>query len=406
MKHRTKILKRTTSALLDNWIYALVIAALSTVSFSVLFYQLSGLLPGPNAAELSNLTQIREGSVNLLQSLIQEPSFLPFTFGLYILQLFSLDSIGWLRSISVGFGLVSIFSVYYIISRWHTFRVSVFTTLLYATSAGFLHVARLGNEQSAYLLLPLVVAIGLYSKEQKALAPKIVALVLAAIVTLYLPGTIWVVLVLAGLYRKQIVQAVKKVSLPVKSVAGSFAVLFLGLLVMSFITDVQQFYQWLGLPTEGSLSITGYALSIGMVPVNLFAWGPDNLSMWIGTAGIIDFFVGILFILGCYSYFYQRKLDRTKFLFITIIVLTVLAGFGGPVTAFTVVPFMYIIAATGLALLLQQWFTVFPRNPFARGLAITVIVIAISMSVFYNTHRYFIAWPKSPAVQAEFTVEQ
>ncbi len=406
MRRRTKFLKRTTSVLIDNWMYTLIIIALAAVSIGILFFQLSTLLPGPNAAELNNLNNISEGAINPIHALIQEPIFLPFTFGMYLLQLFSLDSIGWLRSISVAFGLLSVLSVYYIISRWHTFRVSVLATLLYATSAGLLHVARLGDEQSTYLLLPLVIAIGLYGKGQKAIAPKLIALALAAILTLYLPGTIWIVLVLSALYYREIIASAKKIVLPIKSVAAAISAVFIGLLTFSFISNPDQFLLWLGLPVEDLPTLAEFAIQLALVPVTLFAWGPTDPSMWVGTAGIIDFFVGVLFILGCYSYFYQRKLDRTKFLFVTILVLTVLAGLGGPVNAFTVVPFIYIVAATGLALLLQQWFTVFPRNPFARSLALIVIIAAISMSVFYNTHRYFVAWPRTPAVQIEFSTEQ
>jgi hypothetical protein len=406
MKRKHQIVKRVTGAILDNWVFALIIAVLGVISIGVLLFQLGSLVPGANPAESVHITAIKDNQINPLQALVQQPNFLPFTLGLFIMQLFSLESVSWLRAISVVFGLLSVASVYYIVSRWHTFRVSVFSALLYATSAGLLHVARLGDERSTYLLLPLVIAIGLYSKGQKSQIPKFIALGLAGLLVLYLPGTIWIAISLSALYYRQIITSFNKVSVPIKSIGGSIALIFVGLLTFSFITNPQQLRLWLGAPAESLPALNDFFTQLALVPVQLFAWGPEDPSMWVGTAGIIDIFVTVLFALGCYSYFYQRKLDRTKFLFVAMFVLILLAALGGPVSVFSLVPFIYIIAATGLALLLQQWFTVFPRNPFARGMAIVIIVAAISMSVFYNTHRYFIAWPRTPAVYSEFTIEQ
>lgn len=83
-------------------------------------------------------------------------------------------------------------------------------------------------------------------------------------------------------------------------------------------------------------------------------------------------------------------------------VLFILSGLGAGIDAIYIAPFLYIIAAAGIALLLQQWFTVFPKNPFARSVGVVLISICISASVAYNLHRYFIAWPHTPEVIREF----
>jgi hypothetical protein len=113
-------------------------------------------------------------------------------------------------------------------------------------------------------------------------------------------------------------------------------------------------------------------------------------------------FVSALFVLGCYAYYFQRRLDRTKILFGAMGLISILVALGGPVPVFLLVPFVYIVATAGMALMLQQWFTVFPRNPFARTVALLLIVSCVAFSIFYNTQHYFVAWPKSPATKAVF----
>lgn len=395
-------LQRVSSTLLDNWVISLVLLLFAMFTIFLLTWQLHTLLPGASQPEFTHQLRINQNEINPINTITQQPLFLPFTLSLYLLQLFSLDDILFIRLTSAIFGLISIVAVYYIISRWHTFRISVFATLLYASSAGFLHLARFGDEVSMYLLIPVIIAAGLYSKERNSTVLKILTIVLAGVMTLYIPGMIWLVLVLCLLYYKRLLKTIKSTSTLTLAVGSSIGLLFIGLLVFSFVINPSNLFVWLGLPADGLPDVLTLIQQMGFIPVELFAWGPDNLLFWVGVSGIIDIFVTVLFILGCYSYFYQRKLDRTKILFVSMFTLIILAGFGGPVTVFALVPFIYIIAATGLALLLQQWFTVFPKNPFARTLAIAVIVLAISMSVMYNTHRYFVAWPRTPAVQAQF----
>ncbi len=401
MKKKTW-LKRIPTALIDNWPPILLIGLGAIISITLLTYQLGSLVPGLSPQEAANYQLIENREISIVQTITQDPLFLPFTFGLYVLQIFSIDNPVFIRLISVSLGFLSAIAVFYIISRWHTLRVSLFATCLYVSSAGFLHIARLGDVLSMYLLVPALIAIALYSKDRSSTSLKVIAAAFGVVLTLYTPGIIWIILTLGLIYFKQIKKAIQSLSTITLVVSGSLAFLFAGLLAFTFALETNVLLSWLGLPGGDLPSIREYAINLANVPIELFAWGPDNPVLWIGTAGIIDIFVTVLFFLGCYSYYYQRSLDRTKVLFVTMALLMLLAGLGGPITSFALVPFVYIIAATGLALLLQQWFTVFPKNPFARSVGIVVVIACISMSIFYNTHRYFIAWPRTPGVQAQF----
>jgi hypothetical protein len=188
--------------------------------------------------------------------------------------------------------------------------------------------------------------------------------------------------------------------MPMAGIA-SFTLLITGLLVFAFLLDPSHILPWLGLtnniPTPGV-----YGMNILDSVSNLLIRGPDNPQMWVGVAPILDAFIVVLFLLGSYVAFTQRKLERNKVLFTSLLVLLLLSGFSSSLSSYIMLPLIYIIAASGLGLLLQQWFTVFPINPFARFIGLAVIISVSSLSLVYNMHHYFEVWPKTPAVQAEF----
>ena len=45
--------------------------------------------------------------------------------------------------------------------------------------------------------------------------------------------------------------------------------------------------------------------------------------------------------------------------------------------------------------ILQQCI-VFSQNPIARMLAIIMVLAVVSISIFYNSTRYFVAWSNNP----------
>src|SRR5690606_12968540 len=109
-----------------------------------------------------------------------------------------------------------------------------------------------------------------------------------------------------------------------------------------------------------------------------------------------------LFPLGLYYYFKFRSLARAKLLGACFVIAGILLAVEGPVTTALLLPLVYIVVAGGIALLLGQWLTIFPRNPFARSLGIILLTAAVTMSCVYSLRAYFIAWPNNQTVKAEF----
>jgi len=68
-----------------------------------------------------------------------------------------------------------------------------------------------------------------------------------------------------------------------------------------------------------------------------------------------------------------------------------------------VIPIVFIVVALGLVYLLDTWFAVFPNNPVARTVGMTMLSLAVIFACAYQLRRYFVAWPNSPDTKAVFT---
>jgi hypothetical protein len=127
---------------------------------------------------------------------------------------------------------------------------------------------------------------------------------------------------------------------------------------------------------------------------------------WVGHAPLLNAAELVLGALGCYFYLVQQRTVRAMFLTGSVVISLVLISFGGPVGFATLVPLLYLFIAHGLSNLMAQWFTVFPRNPIARGSGIAVICLMLFFSVLYQTRVYFVAWPHTTATRQAFDLPQ
>lgn len=403
MKKRS-FYKKTLLYLTEQWsIILLIIVMLGAVS-AILLYQLGSLVPGFSSTETIVADRISQNDISLRNNVLLHPLYSMFYGITYLMQIFW-DTVSplRLRLSSVLLGATSIASIFYILQRWHTFRIALLTTLLYASSAGFLHAARHADPASSFLLLPAALALYMIVKDTKKPVIRIVGVALGSLILLSIPGGIWFLMLLSLWQRQVLIKQLKLLSQVQQVVVLSIAVATVSLFTASLLLQDSE-YAFLvfgiGVPF---VSVSELLSNIGQALSNLFFKGPTNPQIWIGVAPVIDAFTTVMVLLGSYVYILQRRHERTKMLFTVIGLLILLSSLGAGIEVMHIVPFFYIIAASGIALLLQQWFTVFPKNPFARTVGVLIISICIGASVAYNIHRYFIAWPHSPEVRREFS---
>jgi hypothetical protein len=338
------------------------------------------------------------------QGLIDNVLLIPIRLAQYIMIKFDLSYID-LRFVSVAFGLLACIAMYQLLHKWHTRRVSFGVVILFGSSSLFLATARLASTDVVYFLaIPLLLICGSWLRKKKDIN-KLPLSVLVTVSLLYLPGMWLFALAGAAALRKRIKAAWQLNPPSTKILSLGTGLLLLSPMAYSFYKTPGQITSWLGLPELGTITLGGLLANFIGIFDGLFWSGLPDRSLWLAGTPILDVFAMAMLVLGLYYYQFGYHPLRKRVLFGFGLAAIVLIALGGPVPIALVLPLAYIFVAAGVALMLQQWFTVFPRNPLARTTGLLLISIAVATSCFYQTQRYFFAWPSNPettqAIQSE-----
>lgn len=366
----------------------------------LLFAWLGGLLPGFAQVEVNSYQTASSVS---LSSLLENPINAPYYLAVKALSLIGDHGYLWTRVASAIGGLATVGIFMWILSRWFTMRTTILGALMLGTSAWFLHVSRLGTPDILLFGLLALVAGGIWLKRTKNPFVLMLCFVLAGF-SLYVPGLIWFVILVALWEWKQIDFLFKR---------QLWAVPLGVILFMALITPLAwAIYKTpelaklvAGLPAEGWPNLIQVIQNLGLeVPLALFVRAPADPVTWLGNLPVLDIFAAAMFILGAYVFVKYGRLSRTK-MFIPVLALGwVLVAIGGPVTLTILLPFVYIVIAAGVGLFIDSWIEIFPRNPIAKILGAGLVGLAVTIACVFQLRSYFIAWPNNVDTRATYTI--
>jgi hypothetical protein len=250
-------------------------------------------------------------------------------------------------------------------------------------------------------IFPLLLIVGTWLKSKKhvrrlPLASTIVAMLL------YIPGMYLFLVALGAIFYKRLLLAWRVVGRQSKIISCLLFVFLLIPLIYSFIVHPTQIIEWLGLNSLDKFLMPALLSNLKDIPWQLFVNGPDDPSKWLVGSPIIDIFTTAMLIIGINAYRRGRHPLRARILLGFFIGSILLISLGGYITVALLLPLIYIVVANGITNMLQYWFTVFPRNPFARNVGVFLLSIVILFAAGYHTKRYFIAWPNAPATKQAF----
>lgn len=378
------------------WRPILAFLGISLIVGGVLGFQIGGLTKEANQAEYDYIASVTSG-----KKIVNNPVYILHKAPTYALFKMNIKSIGYYRVVSALFALLAVVSCFFILREWYSDRVAVLGSGLFLTSAWVLHIARLATPEASYLLMmPLLwVAVWLYNTTLQRSALLLLS-VLAAL-SFYIPGFGWLLILAVAWKYKHLWKEVSTTPKWFRFLCVSTMVIFLVPLIWAESRSSQVLLTTFGLPTHFP-GLKVVVQNLINIPAHLFFRGPNDPSKWLGRLALLDVFSSVLLLIGLYSLRYHTKTIRTQLLAGMCSVLILLIAVGGPVTITALMPLAYLIIATGLAFMLQQWVAVFPYNPVARALATAIMSIVIILVSYYHINQYFIAWPHTPATKKVF----
>lgn len=384
--------------LADIWRPLLLAIAGLSILLGLLSYRLGTLTPGLAGPEVSHSV-----SASSISNILDNPLHLHQKLGQLALQKTGNNHAAAMRLPSIAVAVLVVISMYAMLRFWYTRRVAFLGTLMVGSSSWFLHIARLGTPDINFTL-PFVLAIGgvwIYKRQLNIFASTF--LVLVAVTLLYTPGLVWLFLPALVWQRRTVNRMLQRMPAWWQAIFVLLLIIGIAPLLWAFSRDTGLILTWLGLPGEWPQSIGVYLKNLINVPAQLFIRGSGDPLYGIGRLPLLDVFTSVMVVLGIFASFFRLRLDRTKLIMGSGIIGLLLIGLDGPVSISFLLPHVYILAISGVALMLQQWFTVFPRNPVARWTGIIIVTASVLLSSYYHLTHYFIAWPNVPETKTTFS---
>lgn len=385
-------------ALSDYWQF-LLLSAIAAVSLAVLY-----------TFRLGTLTHQRLGSTEITshnndldwRTIVINPINAPYKFFDYIFIHLNYHSPTYARLSAVLFALIAIGSFYFIMYRWHGTRCAVLATILFATSGWLLHVGRLATGSSLLVAVPLALilfASWLAKTENHSRA--LLFITLAGGLALFTPGAIWFLIATLALYIRPISNHIYRSKLWEKAVSLIALGYFALILTYVLIRSPGLVKSWLEIPNSLPQPMTAlyHWLDTGIF---LFVRGPSDAALWLAHVPILDLFTSLMCLIGIYFYATHIKNQRSQLLGLFLLIGSLLVALQGAYAMSYVVPVVYLLAGTGLTYFLRQWLKIFPRNPIARGVGISLICLVVLAAAAYHVSSYFVAWRYSPSTVVQF----
>ncbi|MDQ3158981.1 MAG: glycosyltransferase family 39 protein [bacterium] len=392
-----KFIKSVKAFFVTNWQVIIGAIIVFTLVFGLFGYRLGDLTSGLSSNEL----QFVESSLSS-EKILDNPTNIPQK-GL----IFAIDRLGLISNFSVRFisallSMLTILLIFQLLRKWHTTRVTIFSCVLLTVSSWFVGVGRLATAQ---ILLVLGVTLIIYVAEiiddkNKHDSVKTILLVALGGLSLYIPGLIWLFLGMLTLKRKSIISTITNLKFYERILGCLVVFILLFPVIVLSISDIEFLKNILVIPVN--FEPTEWLRRLVVIPIYLFAQGPLDPSINLSRLPLLDIFSSVLFLFGLYAYYFKQNLTRTKLIGVLLAVSAIIIAIDGHYFMPLLIPLVFIVIASGVELLIQQWLTIFPKNPLAQKLGVSLVVITIMLTGFYHIQRYFVAWTGSPETHEEF----
>jgi hypothetical protein len=388
---------RLKASLRANWLTL----GFLTIGLALLIIELTFRLSSLTYHHLSSSEVSNDLYAHSWHNLAANPLNAPLLILERLTHYVSNHSVFWLRLPSVFAAILGAALFYYIIRRWFNRFTAVITTILLTTSAYYLHISRLATSDILYFIAPLAMCAFVTHAARKESPVRLPLWAVVGLLTigLYIPAFIWL-LIIVLIIQPKLIRRPWQQSTAIGRGIALLPLIMLTPLVRALVLHHGLVRAWLGVGPLGQPSaILSRFLN---VPYNLFVHGPPQPALWVGKMPIIPFAVSALCLLGAYELVDKRR-RQALLVFSLGLVSWLICGIGGIAPLSLLIGPLYILAAAGLRYLSDEWFQVFPRNPFARSVGYAVLSLFCLSLVAYGWHAYFVAWPHNAATHQTFT---
>lgn len=328
---------------------------------------------------------------------IKSAEYLPMKASLLVLSKLHINFQIDLRLLSVAIMFFSLFCFYKLVCSWISRRMAALSVLLYGSSSWALFQTR-GDNLSVMMLglVPILLYTGNLLINSKSNLGKFVLSVIL-IQFIFVPGAVWFfilgIITCLVFFRERMDLGSFWFPIVVMAVvlAGDIAAI-----IHLSLNSYTQFIKLAGIDSGSIPSLNGIWSNIYHLPGQIFVSGTNNSSLWLPSTPIIDWVSVILMLSGLIYLAISKIHPARKTIIFTFLALAVCLIFiNGTSYISILLPILYLAIAAGVTYLLDQWMEIFPSNPLARSVGLTIVCLVVLLVCGYHIERYFIGWPKT-----------
>lgn len=303
-----------------------------------------------------------------------------------------------LPSLIIGF--FAAIGLILLLRRWFTLNVAVLASLIAITTGQFLLIAQSGTPSIMYIFWPIAI---LLLGTQITRAPKWrfaakLGFTIAIALSLYSPLSIYslIAIILTISLHPHLRAIIRRFSKKRMAIVLSAGLLLIAPIIYLVIQNPGYGIALLGLPSEWPNLIENI---ITVLKQYFLFWSPGA-----GTVMTPVFGLGATLIIGIGLYRLMRTRETTRSYLVTLwmLCLTPIIILNPTFTTISFVPLILMLAA-GLTSLINYWYRLFPRNPYARIGGLIPIVILVGVLISTGLIRYAYGYHYTPSIAPLFS---
>ncbi len=302
---------------------------------------------------------------------------------------------------SLILGLLSLVGIILLLRHWFHTNVAVISALIVITTSQFIFTSQDGTPTIMYIFLPtwlllLALSVSRHGEKRRGIWEILLVAVLA--LSLYTPLSVYIIvaLVSATILHPHLRYIVGRLPRRRLLVAGVVGLVLLAPLAAAIGLEPKVGRTLLGIPEAwpdlGENIIVLFEAHLGFLMPNA-----EDAAQPVYTLPAL-----LLMLLGGLHLFTTRHTARSYTITSWLLLLTPIVILNPSKTAITFVPVMLLIAA-GLDELLYRWYSLFPRNPYARIAGLLPVTLLVAGMALSGAERYFYTYRYSPPVASEYT---
>ena len=329
----------------------------------------------------------------------------PYHLTQYGLTALISDEILGLRLTSAIFALVIATFLFLLLRSWFGHTIALFASLIFLTTPWLVITARTGtaNIMLLWLVVPLACFV-LMTRSKGKVGIWWLLLCISIGLGLYIPGYTWFMLAALAIASTAFLSVSRRISGLYLILGMTIIILLVVPLILSLTIEPSRLKQLLLVPASWQPAVETLK-SIGWAAVALLWRTREAVDIGIDHLAVLNILQIVLVIFGFYAL--ASRARNIVYILSGLLVFSILiAGINNnPHYLLLGLPAIAVLVGAGLRYLFIEWKRVFPLNPFAYALAISLISLVVVTHLIYAARYSLVAWPQTSQTKSTYVLK-